>query len=301
MIYDCVIIGGGIAGLQAAIQLGRYNYQVLVVDSNNGRSTLCKCYHNLLGWPKGVSGDTLRKLGREQAEELNVHFQQEKVKEIIKMDDIFQVKSTNNNEYQTKTLLLATGVKDNLPPFPKLQPCLGKSVFVCPDCDGYATSDKPTIVLGKGKAGVTMALALTHWTTRITYINLQESLEVALQNELLQKDIKLISSEVSEAVVKNDAFQGVILASGQVIEAPTAFLAMGGNKVNSDLAMQLGVELEKNKHIKVDPRTKETSVKNVWAAGDVVAHSEQVAIAMGDGVQAAIWIHKSLKKKSKGH
>ena len=72
--YDSMIVGGGIAGLQAAIQLGRYEHRVLVIDAGYGRSTLCKSYHNLLGWPDGVSGEELRRLGRLQAEKLGVTF-----------------------------------------------------------------------------------------------------------------------------------------------------------------------------------------------------------------------------------
>lgn len=74
MIYDCIIIGGGIAGLQAAIQLGRYQHKILVIDSHNGRSNLCRAYHNILGWANGVSGEYLRTTGRSQAEDLGVEF-----------------------------------------------------------------------------------------------------------------------------------------------------------------------------------------------------------------------------------
>jgi thioredoxin reductase len=78
------------------------------------------------------------------------------------------------------------------------------------------------------------------------------------------------------------------------VKAEHSFIAFGKNKVKSDLAKQLGVKLLDNQHIIVDSRTKMTNVENVWAAGDVAAHSEQVTIAMGEGAQAAIWIHKSL-------
>ena len=81
---DCIIIGGGIAGLQAAIQLGRYQHQVVVIDSNQGRSTLCKCYHNILGWPDGVSGEEIRRLGRQHAEKYGVIFKNDKVTIITK-------------------------------------------------------------------------------------------------------------------------------------------------------------------------------------------------------------------------
>ncbi|CAG9620024.1 NAD(P)/FAD-dependent oxidoreductase [Sutcliffiella rhizosphaerae] len=295
MLYDCMIIGGGIAGLQAAIQLGRYQYKVLVIDDKNGRSNICNCYHNLLGWPEGVSGKTLRLLGEQQAEKLNVQFQQQRVTSITKKDGGFQANTSDSYTFHSKRLLLATGVKDNIPPFPQLFPCLGISVFICPDCDGYESAMKPTLVLGSGNAGANMALALTHWTNLITYINHDNRrIEEEMSKQLAKKEITIVTEPITSLHINEDLFQGVTVASGETLTATTAFLAFGGNKVHTDLAEQLGVKLEHNKHINVDVRTKMTNVENVWAAGDIVAHSEQVTIAMGDGVQAAIWIHKSL-------
>src|SRR3954449_8067559 len=83
MNFDCIIIGGGIAGLQASIQLGRYMHKVLVIDSGYGRSTLCRSYHNILGWPDGISGEELRRLGRQQAEKLGVAFVQDEVVQAV--------------------------------------------------------------------------------------------------------------------------------------------------------------------------------------------------------------------------
>ncbi len=89
MSYDCIIIGGGIAGLQGAIQLGRYEHKVLVIDSNYGRSTLCKTYHNILGWPDGVSGPELRRIGRQQAESTGVEFLEDEAVSVRKENGLF--------------------------------------------------------------------------------------------------------------------------------------------------------------------------------------------------------------------
>ena len=204
MDYQCIIVGGGIAGLQAAIQLGRYMHRVLVIDSADGRSTLCHSYHNILGYPDGVSGQYLREIGKSHAEELGIEFLQDKVVSTKELDEGFQIVTTTGATFMTKRILLATGVMDRIPPLPELYPCLGISVYVCPDCDG------------------------------------------------------------------------------------------GGNEVRSQLAKQLGVELLENKHMLVDPRSKMTNVQGVWAAGDIVAHAEQVTIAIGEGSQAGIWIHKDI-------
>ncbi|GGC96341.1 pyridine nucleotide-disulfide oxidoreductase [Thalassobacillus devorans] len=299
--YEAVIVGGGIAGLQAAIQLGRYQHQLLVIDSERGRSNLCRCYHNLLGWPDGVSGQHLRAIGRKQAVDLGVEFLHDTVSDILQERESFHIVTTDDINIRTKTVLFATGVVDRIPPvFAELYPCLGVSVFICPDCDGYEVKNKRTMVLGTGNPGANMALTLSYWTKDLTYINHElRDVDEQLKNELKERKITYIHQPVAFVLTEEDAVKGVILQNGQKIEAPYAFIAFGGNKVKSELAKGLGVELHQNSHILVDSRTKMTNVHGVWAAGDVVAHSEQVAIAMGDGLQAAIWMHKTIIGQAK--
>ncbi|MFG6119892.1 NAD(P)/FAD-dependent oxidoreductase [Thalassobacillus sp. B23F22_16] len=294
--YEAVIVGGGIAGLQAAIQLGRYQHQLLVIDSDRGRSNLCRSYHNLLGWPVGVSGQHLRAIGRKQAVDLGVEFLEDTVADIRKESESFRIVTNDGFRIVTKTVLLATGVVDRIPPvFAELYPCLGVSVFICPDCDGYEVKNKQTMVLGTGNPGANMALTLSYWTEDLTYINHElRDVDEQLKNALEEKEITYIHQPVACVLTEEEAVKGVILQNGEKVEAPYAFIAFGGNKVKSELAKGLGVELHQNSHILVDNRTKMTNVSGVWAAGDVVAHSEQVAIAMGDGLQAAIWMHKTI-------
>ncbi|NLP49151.1 NAD(P)/FAD-dependent oxidoreductase [Bacillus sp. RO1] len=295
MVYDCMIIGGGIAGLQAAIQLGRYQHNVLVLDDGKGRSSICHCYHNLLGWPDGVSGEKLRSIGQTQALKLGVQFEKQRVEAVEETGGKFCATTSTSQQFFGKRLLLATGIKDNIPPLEGLLPCLGKSVFVCPDCDGYEITNKKALVIGSGNAGASMALTLTYWTDALTFINHGKGeIDADLMDKLVGKGIRLVSDEISDIHADCSDFIGVTLANGDRLESAYAFLAFGGNMPNTGLALQIGVKLDKNKHILVDPRTKNTSVENIWAAGDITVHSEQAAIAMGDGIQAAIWIHKSL-------
>jgi len=295
--YDCIVVGGGIAGLQAAIQLGRYEHKVLVIDKGYGRSTLCRSYHNLLGWPDGVSGEEIRTIGRNQATNLGVQFVEDEVIEVQQKEDIFEFKVKNSTHtYQGKRVLLATGVLDRFPPLPGLVPCLGLTVYICPDCDGYEIKGHRTIVMGSGNTGASMALTLTYWEKDIIYINHEHAtIDQSKLDELHNKNITVIEQPIERVLTgKEWEFQGVQLHSGEEIKGSRGFIAFGGNEVKSDLAKQLGIERLENKHIVTDPRSKMTSVKNVWAAGDVGVHSEQVTIAMGEGSQAAIWIHKSL-------
>ncbi|XEC97227.1 NAD(P)/FAD-dependent oxidoreductase [Paenibacillus tarimensis] len=297
--YDCVIVGGGIAGLQAAIQLGRYNHHVAVLDDESGRSTLCRSYHNILGWPDGISGQVLRETGRRQAERLGVVFIRTRIVDAIRIDDRFELISEDGERYCGKRILLATGVVDRVPGFAELRPCLGLCVYICPDCDGYEVKNQRTIVLGSGKSGADMALALLYWTKDIVYVNHEmTAIDSERMDALHGNGITYIESAVRRALVDGDRLNGLELVNGDVVSGSKAFLAFGGNQVQSSLAAKLGVELLQNRHVAADARTKMTNIKHVWAAGDVVAHSEQLTIAMGEGSQAAIWMHKSLMNPS---
>jgi len=320
-VYECAIIGGGIAGLQAAIQLGRYRHSVVVVDAGDGRSTLCRGYHNLLGWPDGVSGEALRRAGREQARRHGVTFidgvavaaRREPAGEAegpsagadkppggqsgggLGEDGLFVVTLEGGAEVRALRLLLATGVKDRIPDWPELRPCLGISVFICPDCDGWETIGRRTLVLGAGDAGANLALELVPWTRDIVYVNHErKALDPAVAVRLGEAGIPMVEAPVKRLLADDGHLRGVLLEGGASLKAERAFLGFGGNEVRSSLAAMLGARLSSNRHIEVDPRTKLTSVPHVWAAGDVTVHSEQTAIAMGDGLQAAIWMHKSL-------
>ena len=297
MKYDCIIVGGGIAGLQAAIQLGRYMHQVLVIDSSDGRSTLCRSYHNILGYPDGVSGQHLRDTGRRQAEALGIQFLQEKAESAAKTEAGFEVTVSDGDTYRSKRLLLATGVMDRIPEdlLPSLMPCLGTSVYVCPDCDGYQVKGKCTIVIGSGVTGVEMVKTLSYWTKDLVYINHEgKSISDEDREFFYEKKILYIETPIEKVVTDESQLQGFLLENGEEVSGNYAFTAFGGNEVRSQLAKQLGVELLENKHIVCDPRTKMTNIQGVWVAGDVAAHSEQVTIAMGEGSQAAIWIHKDI-------
>ncbi|WP_281885429.1 NAD(P)/FAD-dependent oxidoreductase [Paenibacillus sp. YYML68] len=300
--YDSIIVGGGFAGLQAAIQLGRYKHRVLVIDKGEGRSTLCVSYNNILGWPEGVSGQHLRSLGRAQAEQYGVQFVEDEVIAAARDGEQFELALARlGGVLRARTMLIATGIRDRYPALPGLTDKLGCSIYVCPDCDGYETSGKRTIVLGAGVAGAGMAITLRYWCDDLVYVNHERTVIGSDKHEKLQElGIAYIEAEITEVLGEQDGevsrLTGVRLADGRVIEGEKGFIAFGGNKVESEWAASLGIERMENKHIIVDPRTKMTSVPRVWAAGDIGVHSEQSVIAMGDGSQAAIWMHKELLK-----
>ncbi|WP_372660737.1 NAD(P)/FAD-dependent oxidoreductase [Cohnella sp.] len=290
-----MIVGGGIAGLQAAIQLGRYRHKIMVIDADEGRSNLCRSYNNIIGWPDGIGGPILRSAGKEHAQRLGVQFLRGTVVKAVRESDGFILTTSEEEEIRGRRLLLATGVKDRLPDFPELIPCMGLSVYVCPDCDGYEVSDKRTLVIGSGNVGGQMALTLSHWTADLIYVNHEQAaLDNKVRHRLEEKGIVYFDQPISSVLTEGSQFRGVVLKDGDTLLVEKCFIAFGGNEVHSSLAEQLDVRRMDNNHIPVDPRTKMTNAQHVWAAGDVSTFSEMVTIAMGEGSQAAVWIHKSL-------
>ncbi|KOR89866.1 NAD(P)/FAD-dependent oxidoreductase [Paenibacillus solani] len=303
-VKDCIIVGGGIAGLQAAIQLGRYSvHNILVIDRGTGRSTLCKNYRNILGWPDGVSGDELRKLGRKQAEAVGVTFANDDIRKAERdQAQHFVLTGTDGKQYKSRTLLLATGLMDRFPKLPGLISALGTSIFVCPDCDGYEIQDRKTIVIGSGDHGASMAVLLSERTGDLIYINHEgKSVSSEYLSQLAELEIPYVEKKVSEIRCEEDGIlSAVVLEDGSIMTAERGFISFGGNTIYSELAEQLGAELEHNRHVKADPRTKMTNIELLWVAGDLGVHSELSTVAMGDGSVAAIWIHKALKKMNNG-
>ncbi|MCA1296340.1 NAD(P)/FAD-dependent oxidoreductase [Paenibacillus sp. alder61] len=298
MVQDCIIVGGGIAGLQAAIQLGRYDvHRILVLDAERGRSVLCRNYRNILGFPEGISGPELRKRGRLQAESLGVLFQTAEVVKAERAEETFKLTDQAGNTYITRTLLLATGITDRIPGIAGMADVLGSTVYICPDCDGHEIQDRDTVLMGAGDAGADMALVLAERARSLVYIN-HEAIRVTEDRmaKLRAAGIRYETGIISEVVAKQgDRIDAVILEDGRTFAAERGFIAFGGNRVHSDLAGQLGVELSGNRHVLTDPRSKKTNVEGVFAAGDLGVHAEQVTVAMGEGSLAAIWIHKALR------
>lgn len=296
-----MIVGGGIAGLQAAIQLGRGQHRVVVVDSGKGRSTLCRCYHNVLGWPHGVSGAELRKLGREHAEKYGVRFAEDQVVKAEKQGGGFLLTGKSGNTYEGSVLLVATGVMDRYPQLPGLEVCMGLTVYVCPDCDSYEVRGKRTVVMGSGETGARMALQLVDLAESMVFVNHEKGqVQPDTGRKLEEAGIAVHDNPIREVLVEGDGdFRGVMLENGVRVEAERGFIAFGGNEVRTGLLKQLGAERLDNGHAVADPRTRKTVVSGVYTAGDIGVHSEQLVIAMGDGMQAAIWMHKELMELRK--
>jgi thioredoxin reductase (NADPH) len=302
MKYDVVVIGGGIAGLQASIQLARSLRSVLVIDHHRGRSVVAKQYRNLLGFPDGVSGEALRHTGRQQAERFGVRFIRD---EAVSLEQdgsgqfLVKLKATSPNTVCCKTIVMATGITDVFPVIPGLSECLGESVFICPDCDGYEIVNQEAAVIGDGPHAVALAGVLTRFSRKLIIVNHTGTALATEQLENLRSwNIPLLEAQVERMEQESGRLHALHLSTGDRLEMTRAFLSFPGAQPNTTLLEPFPVERNEQGYILVDPRTRESSFRNIWAVGDIVAHSQMASIAMGDGAQAAIWINKRLLEEA---
>jgi thioredoxin reductase (NADPH) len=195
---------------------------------------------------------------------------------------------------EARRILLAIGIKDVWPDIPGLDRCYGETVHVCPDCDGYETRDKKTVVVGKGRKAVGMALALTTWTREIVICTNGEppDMEQKLLDQVKLLNIPVLNEPIKCVVSRSSEITGVELAGGMSLDCERLYFAIGQYPAD-DLGAQLGCKRDDLGRLVIDERN-HTSVMNVFAAGDITP-GPQIAIgAAASGAVAAMAIHASL-------
>jgi thioredoxin reductase (NADPH) len=292
--YDVAIVGGGPAGLCAGLWLARYLHKVVVVDSGDPRNWETRGINGYLGH-QGIRSPELRAIGREEGARYGVEYVSGVIDEAInETGELFAIKLHEGGVIEAERLLLAIGIKDVWPDIPGLDRCYGETVHVCPDCDGYETRDKKTIVVGKGRKAVGMALALTTWTRQIVICTNGEAADMAqpLLDQLKALNIPVLDQPIERVVSKSSEISGVELEGGMSLDCERLYFAMGQYPAD-DLGAQLGCKRDPLGRLVIDERN-HTSVKNVFAAGDITP-GPQIAIgAAASGAVAAMAIHASL-------
>jgi thioredoxin reductase (NADPH) len=293
--FDVAIVGGGPAGLSAAIWLARYLHSVVLIDSGDPRNWETRGVSGYLGLPDLLPAD-LRARGRDEARRYGATLLDDCVYRAQKVsDDQFVLTLHSGDDYDARRLLLAIGLKDVWPDIPGLDRAYGETAHVCPDCDGFEARDKRTIVIGVGRMAVGMALSLSTWTRDLIICTNglpPEMDEPEYCAKLEALNIPVITERVTSARVKHGRVRTLELESGMELDTERIFFAIGQYPAD-DLGAQLGCERDAGGHIVVD-RHYHTSVYNVFAAGDIVPGSQLAIAAAADGAVAALSIHKSL-------
>lgn len=292
--YDVAVVGGGPAGLSAALWLGRYLRSVAVVDSGDPRNWETRGINGFLGH-HGICSPELRGRGRADCEKYGVDFVDDVVCTARNVNgNAFTLDLDSGKRLDARRVLLAIGIKDVWPPIPGLDKCYGETAHVCPDCDGYETRNCKTVVVGNGRKAVGMALTLTNWTSEIVICTNGERPDIteALMAKLKSANIPVLECGVVCARSKDGEILGLDLADGMPLDCERLYFAIGQYPAD-DLGAQLGCKRDERGLIVVDDRN-HTSVENVFAAGDIIGQPQLAIAAAANGAIAALAIHRSL-------
>jgi thioredoxin reductase (NADPH) len=306
ILKDLVIIGGGPAGLTAAVYAVRAGLNSIVIEKGNlgGQVAITPVVENYPGFMR-IGGKSLVDLLAQQAAQYAEIHVSEFVTEVTKGHEDGRIAlKTNHGIYHTKALIVATGVANRALGAPGANRFYGRGVSYCATCDGYYFKDgKPVIVVGGGNTAVTDALYLHNLGAKVTLIHWRDSLraEARLQESFKQSGIPVLwNSEVSEItgdkVVRSASVVDKKSGAVQAMPVDGVFVAIGYVPSN-DIAQQLGLELDEQGYIKTDMTTMRTSMPNVYAAGDITGAPKQIVVAVSHGSIAAMSAFEDLTSK----
>lgn len=307
-VYDTLIVGGGPAGLTAALHLAWHGRRTLVLDRVSGPLffTLEKL-HNVPGMPH-ARGIEIQKALQEQAREMGAEIRRANVVKAGGKDGDFLLTSDRGETFRGRTLLLATGVARYHPLVDgDYTPCFhyaGKgNLFYCSDCEAPEIRGKDTIVIGVGStdSAAGMALGLSRYTGRLRVLATNEpSLPQRYAEKLREKGIEVIPGRIRRLIGEDQKLTGLELEDGRTLSAE-AFFVSGPVLGRTDLPQQLGVDMAPTGH-HAQPKSQrgDTNVPGVWIAGDLRPMTQQVAVAMGTGNIAAVMIDQYLRRQDIG-
>ena len=294
---DCLVIGGGPAGLTAAIYLARFHLGLKVIDAGGSRASWIPCTRNHAGFPDGISGTELIERMKEQAQKYGAVIETERVTRLDRIEGGFRA-AWGSGSATARSVLLATGTSNRRPPMDEglHDEALARGLICyCPICDGYEVTDKKLGVIGSGAHGVAEALFLRSYTADITLIAPDDAHDVAPDDQAALAALGILT-------VDGPCHAVAALADAIVVETPhghhtfdSLYPALGSD-VHNELAGQIGVALTETTGCIVTDGHQRTNVPGAYAAGDVVLGLDQISHAMGEGGVAATTIRNDLAR-----
>ena len=298
--FDCLIVGGGPAGLTAALYLARFHRRVVVVDKGEGRLRMIPRTHNLAGYPQGIRGVDLLDEMRDQAARYGATLLDAEVTTLRHADGLIEADITTGaaSPIRARTVLLATGVVNQRPPLDAAthDRAVAEGLLrYCPICDGYEQSGKRIAVLGGDRHGLAEAVFLRSYSRDVTLVSL---IGLALDpDELAEAEragVALAPAPVSHFGLDEGEVR-LTLADGTRLVFDTLYVALGTHTRNH-LGRMLGTRLVDGQCFVTDAHQR-TTAKGVYAAGDAVDALDQIGVAIGTGSRAAVAIHNDLRAR----
>jgi thioredoxin reductase len=290
--FDVMVIGGGPAGLSAALMLGRCRRSVLVCDFGTPRNRCSRALHGYLT-RDGIAPFELNELGRRELQKYGVELRHVGVTGIRCAPDSYIALLADGSEAAGRYLLIATGVVDDLPGISGFLECYGRSVFHCPYCDGWERRDTRLAAFGQGHAGVGLALGLKTWSADVLLCTNGTGLNGRAKTRLAAYGISASTEPIAALEHEDGELRAVRFGNGDRIERDAMFFSTGQHP-QSELAITLGCALTERGTVKTG-RQSDTNVPRVFVAGDASRDAQFVVVAAAEGVKAAVAINKALQ------
>jgi thioredoxin reductase len=291
--YDVIIVGGGPAGLSAALVLGRCRRSVLLCDGGNYRNDAAPAMHGFLS-RDGVAPGELRRIGREQLEPYGVEIRETLVLDARQEGNHFEVTLAGRDTVAARKLLLATGVIDLLPEIPGLRELYGKSVHHCPYCNGWEERDKPLAAYGPRDTGAGLALTLLRWSPDVVlFTDGPAELEDDERERLARNRVEVREERIARLEGSGGRLSTIHLHGGGSV-ARSAMFVKAEHIQRSSLAAKLGCEVDSRKGVRRGGKWEETRTKGVFVAGDATQDLLLAIVAASEGAKAAFGINKEL-------
>ncbi len=296
--YDVVVVGGGAAGLSAALVLTRARRRVAVVDAGEPRNAPAAHVQGFLG-SDGLPPSELLAAGHLEVAGYGGDLMSGTVASITQCAQTgaharlrFDVVLEDGSTLRTRRVLITTGLRDEIPDIPGVHERWGRDLLHCPYCHGYEVRDQPLGVLGGAPEAVAHAHLIREWSSDVVFFTNGATLTVDQREQFVARAIGVVDEPVTRLVVENDQLTGVELQSGHVVRRAAVFVRPHFVP-NDDLLVRLGCATHDNGWVAADA-TGRTSVPGVWAAGNAVNPRAQVITAAGEGSAAAIAINNDL-------
>jgi thioredoxin reductase len=289
--YDVAVVGGGAAGLSAALVLTRALRRVVVVDSGQPRNAPAAHMQGFLS-RDGMPPAELLATGRDEVAGYGGHLVEGEVVAVQPHGGGLELVLSDGRALTARRLLVTTGLRDEIPELPGVHERWGRDLLHCPYCHGYEVRDQPLGVLGGTPDAVQHALLVRQWSDDVVHLSHTDSPTPVEREQLLARGITLVEGPVRRLVVEEDRLTGVELEDGRVV-ARTAVFVRPVLVPNGGLLGSLGCTTDGHGWVVTDG-TGRTSVSGVWAAGNAANPRAQVITAAGEGSAAAIDINADL-------
>ncbi|KAB3537529.1 pyridine nucleotide-disulfide oxidoreductase [Bacillus safensis] len=288
MLLDCAIIGGGPAGLSAALVVGRGRKQVIVFDDELPRNRVTQESHGFIT-NDGMTPFEIRRAGEADLQKYpNIKIKRSRIVDIQKKEERFTLLTHEGDTFKAKKIILATGLQDILPEIEGIHDVYGKTLFSCPFCDGWELKDKALALIAENQRALHMAKLLSNWTKDLIVFTNGHVLAEEDKVLLTAHSIQVIDVPIVSIDQDNGQLRSLQLANGETVKREGGFVA-SEFKQSAPFAEKLGCQMTKNTGIETDILGR-TTVSGVFACGDNLGGPAQLVLAAAAGSQAGMGV-----------